>query len=493
MKKIILILLISTLLVTHAFAEVKKADLAGSWYPGSSKMLDNQLRSYLEKATPPSIDGKIIAVIAPHAGYLYSGPVAAYSFKAVSTQEIETVIVVGFSHRKAYYDGIAVLDSDGFKTPLGVVKIDKGITEELIARHSKIFNYPIAFSEENSVEMEIPFIQTVLKDPKIVLVAIGRQSFQNCKILGEALYEVLKDKEKCLLVASTDMSHYLPYEKANEVDRDTVSLIKEFDPDRLYKQSLAGKHSLMCGYGAVCATMITSKMLGADKIEILKYANSGDVVGDKSYVVGYLSAAMYKSETNPKSEIRNSKKGEAGMLNEKQRKRLLQIARETMETYIKTGERLEFKEDDPTLNREMGAFVTLHRHGQLRGCIGNIIGKGPLYLTVRDMAVESSTGDPRFPPVTVSELKDIDIEISVLSELEKIDDPNIIEMGKHGVLVKSDFRSGVFLPQVATETGWSRDEFMSNLCSHKAGLPPDAWKKGECEIYIYTAEVFSEK
>ncbi len=164
-----------------------------------------------------------------------------------------------------------------------------------------------------------------------------------------------------------------------------------------------------------------------------------------------------------------------------------------METYIKTGERKDYKIDDPVLNREMGAFVTLHKGGQLRGCIGNIVGRGPLYLTVRDMAIESSTNDPRFPPVTASELKDIDVEISVLSEPKKTTDPDEIIMGKHGVIVKSGFRSGVYLPQVATETGWSKEEFMTSLCAHKAGLPPDAWKKGQAEIYLFTAEIVSEK
>jgi AmmeMemoRadiSam system protein A len=172
---------------------------------------------------------------------------------------------------------------------------------------------------------------------------------------------------------------------------------------------------------------------------------------------------------------------------------LLELARKTIETNLKDGKKLAVTETDPLLKEEMGAFVTLHKHGELRGCIGNIVGKGPLYLTVRDMAIEAATGDPRFPPVEPPELKDIEIEISVLSPLEKIDDPEKIKMGVHGVLVRKGFYSGVFLPQVATETGWSREEFMSNLCAHKAGLPKDAWKDGSCDIYIFSAEVFSEK
>jgi AmmeMemoRadiSam system protein A len=141
----------------------------------------------------------------------------------------------------------------------------------------------------------------------------------------------------------------------------------------------------------------------------------------------------------------------------------------------------------------MGAFVTLHERGELRGCIGNLIANQPLYLTVRDMAIEAAVGDPRFPPVGLSEMKDIEIEISALSPMEKIDDPEKIKLGKHGVLIRKGFNSGVFLPQVAQETGWSKEEFLSNLCTHKAGLASDAWKDGSAEIYIFSAEVFSEK
>jgi AmmeMemoRadiSam system protein A len=181
------------------------------------------------------------------------------------------------------------------------------------------------------------------------------------------------------------------------------------------------------------------------------------------------------------------------MLNKEQRKRLLDIARKSIETYLESGKKLEVKEQDPALLKEMGAFVTLHKRGELRGCIGNLIGQEPLYLTIRDMAIEAAVSDPRFSPVQLTELAKIEIEISVLSPMQRINNPEEIQLGVHGVLIKRGFRSGVFLPQVATETGWSKEEFMSNLCAHKAGLSPDAWKDKSTEIYIFTAEVFSEK
>ncbi len=181
------------------------------------------------------------------------------------------------------------------------------------------------------------------------------------------------------------------------------------------------------------------------------------------------------------------------MLNENQQKELLKIARQTIQTYVSTGKKPDFNITDKALKEESGAFVTVHKKGQLRGCIGNIIGYQPLWETVQDMAIESSTGDPRFPAVTEKELNDIDIEISVLSKPERIKSIDEIILGKHGVIVKRGGNSGLFLPQVATETGWSKEDFLSYLCSHKAGLPADAWKSKDTEIHIFSAQVFSEK
>jgi AmmeMemoRadiSam system protein A len=211
--------------------------------------------------------------------------------------------------------------------------------------------------------------------------------------------------------------------------------------------------------------------------------------------VGYVSAAVYKKSsqlTVHSLQIKEEKK-ELPMLDEKQRKRLLQIARESVTSFVKNGKRTAFTESDPVLGEEMGAFVTLHERGELRGCIGNMVGRGPLYRTVADMAIEAATGDPRFRRVSTQELDKIDIEISVLSPLKKVSGYEEIKIPGHGVVVRSGFNSGVFLPQVATETGWDRAEFLSNLCAHKAGISSDAWKEPATELYVFTAEVFGEK
>jgi AmmeMemoRadiSam system protein A len=181
------------------------------------------------------------------------------------------------------------------------------------------------------------------------------------------------------------------------------------------------------------------------------------------------------------------------LLSDKQRKELLKLARKTLALYARNAETLKIETDDLNLKEIRGTFVSLHKNGKLRGCIGNIVGTKPLYLGIIDMSISSGFEDSRFSPITEAELSEIDIEISVLSPLEKIENSIKIIMGKHGVLVKNGSSSGVYLPQVASETGWSREEFMNSLCRDKAGISPDAWKTGEAEIYIFTAEVFGEK
>ncbi len=475
--------------------EVQKPVVAGSFYPGNPEVLKNIVDGFIDRADPEQVEGEIIALILPHAGYKYSGWVAGYGAKIIKNKNFDTVIIVGLSHR-ALFKGLSVLDKDSYKTPLGNVAIDRDLSKKIIAYSENISYHELPFRVEHSAEVEIPFLQGALKDFKIVVILTGDFSYQTACLIRDAISSVVKkSSKKILLIDSTDMSHFFPDKKARNIDARTIKEMEKFDPETLFTKCLSWSNSERpCGSIGMIGVMMAARELGADKLKVLKYATSGDVTFDKSRVVGYCSGVIFKSTIyDLRSTNLEKEKEMEELLNDKQKKRLLEIARKTLETYLKKGETLEFKENDPVLNKELGAFVTLHKYGELRGCIGNMIGKGPLYLTVRDMAIAASTQDPRFPRVIEDELDTIDIEISVLSELEKVADAGIIKMGTHGVLIRKGFSSGVFLPQVATETGWSKEEFMNNLCAHKAGLLPDAWKTGEVDIYIFTAEVFGEK
>jgi len=478
--------------------EVKEPDLAGSWYPASRAELDAALSGYLDEANPPKIEGEPFAIIVPHAGYQFSAPVAAYAFKALAGKTFKTVIIIGFSHRRAF-NGISVYDRGFFRTPLGDVAIDEESARAIISSNKRIRFIPEAFKDENSVEMVVPFVQKVFKGAGIVPIAFGTQDYDDARILADALANVLKERRDILVIASTDLSHYHPYDEANSIDRRTIDLIEGFKTKELYDEGRLGVCEL-CGLMPVTATLLAAEELGFKNVKTLKYANSGDTYGDKSRVVGYAALAIYGPRTTDhrpqkSTEDRGQRtdKEETPMLNDAQRKRLLQIARESMTSHVRDGKRKEFSEADPVLNKPMGAFVTLSENGQLRGCIGNMVGRGHLYQTVADMAIEAATGDPRFPPLAPAEISKVRMEVSVLSELKRVKSADEIKIPGEGVIVKRGFASGVFLPQVAEETGWSKEEFLSNLCSHKAGLPADAWKDPRTELYVFTAQVFGEE
>jgi len=215
--------------------------------------------------------------------------------------------------------------------------------------------------------------------------------------------------------------------------------------------------------------------------KLLKYANSGDVsIGDKSQVVGY-AAIVFSGDSS------------GDELNKAEQKRLLEIAHDAVETYVKTGKVPEFTNEYPALEEHLGAFVTLRKDGNLRGCIGIFGSDAPLYKVVAEMAVSAASHDSRFYPVSENELKDLEYEISVLSPLKKVNSWKDIEIGKHGVEIVRGSRHGVFLPQVATENSWDRETFLNILCTQKAGLPADCYKDSETEIYVFTAQVFNEK
>lgn len=477
----------ASLLFTSAHAaDVKEADLAGSWYPGSKQELTKLLKGYLGSVNPEKVEGRIFAIISPHAGYQFSAPVAAYGYKLAESKDIKTVIIVGFSHRKAF-DGIAIYDRGSFRTPLGEIAVDAKLAAYIEAQNKRIRFYPEAFDEENSVEMQIPFIQLVFENASIVPIAFGTQSYDDARVLADALAAVLKGRTDCLIVASTDLSHYHPYDEANSIDRRLISLLSAMRASELYKDEKLGL-SEACGIMPVIAALLTAEELGYNGIKILKYANSGDTFGDKTRVVGYVSAVIFEALRGPKGEEEPRM-----LLNDSQRKRLLEIARESITSFVGNGKRKSFAEDDPVLNQPLGAFVTLHENGELRGCIGNMAAQGPLYQTIADMAIEAATGDPRFPQVSPGEIGKLELEISVLSPLKKISSIDEIKIPGHGVLVRRGFKSGVYLPQVAVETGWNKEEFMTSLCEHKAALEPDAWKDPATDIYIFNAEVFGEK
>ncbi len=480
--------------------KVRKPAVAGTFYPRQPGELRQMVDEFLKNAKPPVIDGKVLCVISPHAGYVYSGQVAAYCYSAIKDGDYDVVVLVGPSHRMPV-GAAAVYTSGGFETPLGGVEVDQKTAGAIVSSSREFEDDPGVHAVEHSLEVQLPFLQRALGDFKIVPILTRDISPAACQALGEALAGCLRDK-KVLLVASTDLSHYPSYSDANKVDKETIQSWETMDLAKIYakeaeilQRGVRNLSCTMCGGSAVMIVMAAAKALGADGLSVLKYMNSGAVSGDRSGVVGYAAAAIYKNSSSkgkPGEQSSGRESAQPGELGRSERKKLLQIARNSIAAALQKEDLPDFGVTESSLKGHQGAFVTLHKGGQLRGCIGRFVADEPLFQVVSKMAVAAATQDHRFPPVRLSELQDIEVEISVLSPLWKMTGIDELELGKHGIYVVKGMRSGCYLPQVADETGWSKEDFLTHCCTDKAGLESDAWKEG-ADVYLFTAEVFSEK
>lgn len=464
---------------------VREPAVAGMFYPGNPDELKGMIDLFLKETSDVSIDGKIIAIISPHAGYIYSGPVAAEGYRAVSGGDYDTIIVIGPSH---YYpfNGASIYNQGPYRTPLGDVSLDMDMINDIMDRGEHIVYKPPAHTKEHSVEVQIPFLQVIFGDFELVPIVMGNQSYEMSTELARAIVESIGDKE-VLIVASTDLSHYYDRSKAKEMDSLFTELLTKNDPASLYEALYSGRCEA-CGSGPVITTLIATGFLGYTEVTELKYDDSGWATGDTSSVVGYLSAVI--SGDGDKSGI--LPEDEKTTLTDADKEKLLFIARKTIENGL-SGEMLpDFKIESEALKELTGVFVTLKKGGELRGCIGYVEPDLPLYMAVEKAAVGAAFRDPRFYPLNADELEDITIEISVLSELEQVSEKEEIEIGTHGLVITLGSNSGLLLPQVPVEQGWNREEFLENI-GLKAGLFSESWKDKDAQLYKFTAEVFDEE
>jgi AmmeMemoRadiSam system protein B/AmmeMemoRadiSam system protein A len=468
--------------------QIRESIIAGTWYSGNPARLQREVSEFMERASVPAVRGKLIALICPHAGYRYSGQVAAYGYKLLETQKFSTVVIIAPSHR-AYFKGVSVYDRGGYSTPLGVVPLDLELVAELTQREARIRYVPEAHSQEHSLEIQLPFLQVLMPNSKLVPLVMGDQSFSTCQWLAEAVAESIKDKS-VLVVASSDLSHFHPYKEAKQLDQVVLDKVNGFDPRGL-SDSLASGTSEACGGGPMVTAMLVARQFGANKSRVLHYANSGDVTGDHSGVVGYMAAALWANPEKAGGE--NQRRQQVGVdlgLAHGEKVLLLEFARGVISAHCRGEELPEPEVSSEVLNEPRGAFVTLRKQGKLRGCIGHIRAREPLVKAVAEMAKAAAFQDPRFPPVSAEELDSLALEISVLTPLRQISDVEEIQVGVHGIYLKRGGNSGLLLPQVATESGWDRSTFLRHTCK-KAGLKENAWKDKKTEIYIFSADIFS--
>ena len=471
---------------------VRQAAVAGGFYPADPKALSAMMDDMLAHASPPPINDPILAVVAPHAGYQFSGPVAAYTYAALKGRKFSHVVVIAPSHYEAF-DFTSVYEGDAYATPLGTVPVDKAFAKQLASmsptiRLSSQGHVPTSKGAEHALEVELPWLQRVLGDFELVPVVMGDQSYENSRALGVALAKLIQGKDKnedTLIVASSDLSHYHPYDEAMKIDHKTLTALQAWDYFSM-SRNFEARIWEACGGAPIVAAMIAAERMGANQAVVLKYANSGDITGDHSRVVGYSADVFLKTQGGKTVEPQFSLTGH-------EKNELLALARKSVEYAVRERKAYEPSASaSEVLNQERGAFVTLRKSGELRGCIGYTSAAKPLYMTVRDTATLAALRDTRFQPVSASELPQINYEVSVLSPLRRVLDIRQIKVGQHGLLMKNGAYEGILLPQVPVDERWDRQRFLEETCV-KAGMHPGCWKDENTDIFMFTAVVFGEK
>lgn len=472
---------------TEKIMNIRPAAYSGSYYPSDPQVLSDQIGRFLAVVPEATASADLRVLVVPHAGIEYSGGVAAYGFKELMGRKFDRVILLGASHHTAF-EGVAVDDSGIWQTPLGQVDLDTKFITKLVQGDTEMVRNREVHRDEQTLEVELIFLQKVLADFKIVPLLLGSENEPTLANLAAVLANNFDSKT--LLVISSDLSHYPNQTNAQTIDQKTIEAIVSGDAEKLVRavdesmsEGIENLVTCACGESAIRVGMTVAAKIGAKQIRLLKYANSGDVTGDQSRVVGYGAIGFY---------AKDSAGGSGEVLGSAEQMELLKVAKETLNSFVGEGKIPSFTNTNPKLDIRRGVFVTLQKNGQLRGCLGVFDPREPLWKTVIDRTVAAASQDPRFTPVVSDELDEIDIEISVLSSPRKIASSSEIKLGKHGVIVKQGSHGGVFLPQVATETGWDLETFLGQLCSQKAGLPSDCWKNSETELYAFTAQVFPQ-
>ncbi|HNT96985.1 MAG TPA: AmmeMemoRadiSam system protein B [Elusimicrobiales bacterium] len=472
-------------------ALAREARFAGSFYPADPAELAAAVDKALAEAGPYKGKGKVAGILVPHAGYVFSGGVAAHAFASLK-EHYDTVVLLGSAHAEGFA-GAAVMASGHYATPLGRVEVDGKLAAALMEKNPFFRDYPRAHEKDHTLEVELPFLQRGLKKPfKILPVLFGRADEKELEAAGRALGRLLKGR-KALLLISSDLSHYPSSADARRSDLALLKALEKMDPGyfRLAHSVLAAKgvkglETPACGESAVEAGLYALRELGATRFELLAHSDSHRAYpagAPEDRVVGY-GSGVFLSGAGPASFSSSPSPAQRG--------ELLRLARWTVErAFDETQPALPALSDEPSFNLPAALFVTLNKSGRLRGCIGNV---SPSF-TLRDAVVRNSLSaafeDRRFEPLTADELPLVRFEISLLSPLERAAGHAEVKPGVHGVAIAREGKSGLFLPQVWGQLP-SKELFLGELCEQKAGLPRGCWKDKATEFYLFTSESFEE-
>ena len=464
--------------------DIRKPVYAGSFYPGTRSELTTFIEELTDRAKQTNVQNlphtSIKALIMPHAGYIYSGLTAAHISLVLKENQFNRVIVLAPDHRVGFKGG-AISDVTAYETPLGLIPLNEDAVR--LRRNKYLFQtIPASDRLEHSVEVVLPFLQYYLKKFELIPIVIGPGNIDSHSAALDPLFD-----KKTLLVASSDLSHYLPYSEAVDRDRKTIQMILNLNAGKLLKQDNAA-----CGKIPILIVINMARRHGWQPI-FLHYSNSGDTAGDRSRVVGYAAIAFYGGSSMQKNNntTRHLSKHQGQALGRLARKAIME----------KLGLKSAKTESDPMTDNcfqeHRGTFVTLTINKQLRGCIGNLESTESIMAGIKRNAVNAAFHDPRFAPLKADELDQVGIEISILTEPQPLEYRGskdlLTKLRPHvdGVILRKGTASATFLPQV-----WEQlpepEHFLSHLC-RKAGLSADTWEKTQLEISTYQVQYFEEE
>jgi len=421
---------------------VRNPVVSGQFYPGSASELRAMIEMMVDKKATRQ---EVIGLVSPHAGYIYSGPVAGAVISRVKFKD--TFIIMGPNHT-GMGKPLSIMTSGIWQTPLGEVEIDAELAQRILNASSHLAEDHVAHQFEHSIEVQLPFLQYFKPDIKIVPIVLAHSGGEVYKQIGQGIAQAVKESGKeVVIMASSDMTHYEPQDSAQHKDTQAIEAILELNEDELLKR-VEELNISMCGYAPTVSLIAAARELGATGAELVKYQTSGDTTGDYAAVVGY--AGIIITAMSP----------------------LVRLAKETVETYTRTGRVLETpRELTPEMKAKAGVFASIHKLGELRGCIGTF---EPQEANVAEEiianAIRAATRDPRFPPVAPDELKELDYSVDVLTKPELIKDESQLDPKKYGVIVESGYRKGLLLPDLA---GVDSVERQIEICCLKGGIAPD--------------------
>ena len=422
---------------------VRNPIAAGQFYPASASQLEAMIGKLVDEKAEKE---EAIGLVSPHAGYIYSGPVAAAVISRIEFKD--TFIIMGPNHT-GMGKPFSIMTEGTWRTPLGEVAIDSELGKRILAKSSYLQEDSLAHQYEHSIEVQLPFLQYFQPEVRLVPIVFAHGGAAAYKEIGKEIASAIKELgREVVIMSSSDMTHYEPHESAREKDTQAIDAIRELDEDELLKRVRELGIS-MCGYAPTVSLISAAKELGAGGAELVKYQTSGDASGDYSSVVGYAGIIIKSAGMHP----------------------LVKLARETVESYVREGKTPEPGELAPEMKERAGVFVSIHKLGVLRGCIGTFEpGKKNVAEEVITNAVSSATRDPRFPPIAPDELGQLSYSVDVLTRPEPVADQSQLDPQRYGVIVEAGWRRGLLLPDLE---GVDSVEYQIDICRQKAGISPD--------------------